>query len=94
MIKLKSILGEAYVGDCRTIIDRDILFSDATEMAQIIENSIKISYQDFCKVADLSGTPRLLKLYLRKNPDRFLFGKCENIKWVYDTNTDIHYFFV
>lgn len=97
MIKLKSLLLEdkkSFVGDCKTILNTNDLFSDATEMSQAIENGEEISYEDFVKDIDVKRTPKLFKLYLRKNPDKFSFGKYNNLIWAYHDDTDTHYFFI
>lgn len=69
------------------------IFSDATEMAQAVENSNPITIQKFWDNVDLFETSRLRKL-IEKYPNRFDFGENENLIWAHDNNTDIHYFFV
>ena len=95
MIKLRTLITEgklSYVGDCRSIVNHQTLFSDATQMAQAVENSIPITYDKFITLVDLSGTSRMFHLNLRKHPDWFTFGKHESLVWAYDG--DIHFFFV
>ena len=97
MIKLKSLLTEnqrTFRGDCRTILDRDDLFDDATEMAQAVENSEAITYQQFMSLADLTGINKLFKLKLRRETDPFDFAQYKDLVWAYDKDTDIHYFFL
>jgi len=96
MIKLKLLLENKsnYVGDCRTIIDNDILFSDATEMAQVIENSKQIPYEEFINSINFKNIPRLLMLNFRKHPNKFVFGKYGKLLWAHQVNNDIHYFFI
>jgi len=97
MIKLKTLLNESqrpYRGDCRTILDVDDLFSDATEMARVIEESEPITYQQFIEQANLTGTDRMFKLRLRRNTNEFQFGQYKDLVWSHDGDTDIHYFFL
>jgi len=97
MIKLNHIINEdkrLYRGDCRTILGQDDLFNDATQMSGAIENSDKIDYHTFGNEANLTGAPRMFKLRLRRNTDKFDFGKYKDLVWAYDTETDIHYFFL
>lgn len=105
MIKLKLLIetsgfSEKYFfrGDCRTILDQGTPFSDATEMAQAIENSIPISYAQFMNMIFVKDIPRsnfksaLVKYY----PDKFEFGSGNGdvpFVFAYDTIEDIHYFF-
>lgn len=89
MIKLMSFLLEnkkSYKGDCRTILDTSSLFSDATEMAQTIETGVSISYQQFLSLVNISHFP-----FIKQN---FEFGQNKNLIWAYDSDSDIHYFFI
>jgi len=97
MIKLMELVDDKkqYVGNCKTILDTDSsLFGDATEMAQAIDNSSTISHGDFVRQVNLTGVDRMLKLYLRREPDRLTYGKHDNLVWVYDDKSDTHYFFL
>ena len=71
----------SYLGDCRSMED----IYDATEMAQIIENSTSITAKQF---TNLTG-----KSYDNKNYYSFEYGKNNHIVWAYDLNEDIHYFY-
>lgn len=99
MIKLKEIAENikkyTYIGDCVTILDDPSSpFIDASAMAYMIENGDNnIGKKEFEYFVSLSGSPRLLKLELRKNPHKFTFGKNDNFMWAYNEETDIHYFF-
>ena len=101
MIKLKQIILEQLnkkycIGNCATILDDpNSPFSDATEMAQTIENGEQLEYTyELTNLLDLTGCPKMLKLNFRKHPDKLEFGRNENIYWIYDIEGDIHYFFL
>lgn len=75
----------SYEGCCIDIIDTTGLFSDATEMAQCVENSVKISHEDFKKtkfVADV-GEPETHEISYNEDYDLII---------VYIVNEDIHHF--
>ena len=71
-----------YLGDCRSI---DIW--DATEMAQIIENSKPITAKQFTSLTN--------KSYDSKGYYSWEYGKNDDkgVVWAYDLNEDIHYFY-
>lgn len=95
MIKLKQLLETAtYVSNCVDDESTAQIFDSATDMAYMIENSDLISYQEFIKLVNLTGTPRMLKLHLRRNPDDIAYGKHKDLIWAHDTIDDIHYFFL
>ena len=98
MIKLKNILVEnkkTYQHSCVHKNDdySNSIFNDASDMAYAIENSKPISIQIFLANTDIPNESKLGKL-LEKYPDRFDFGQYENLMWMHDSKTDIHYFFV
>ena len=68
------------VGDCRKSFGN--IFDDATEMAQAIEDSERISMSVF-----LSLCNAVAKTY-------FVFGKNKNLVWAYDPKKDVHYFYL
>lgn len=81
-------------GDCRTILDTDDLFSDATIMQQIVDSGNQITSDQFYQLVNLIDVPRMLKLKLRKNPNDFTFYQYKDLIWTYDEVEDIHYFFL
>ena len=97
MIKVKHLITEnkaSYIGDCKSIIDTCDIFSNATEMAQSIENSEPMTYNEFISSVNFHNAPRMFVLNLRKNPDWFTFGKHKNLIWAYCSEKDTHFFFV
>lgn len=88
-----------FVGDCRTCCD-DSNFpwaNDATELAQIVENSERVEVADFLNKCQVE-TKDTLKIALRlnwANNDNFTFsfGRYEDLFWMYDYDTDIHKFY-
>lgn len=98
MIKLKKLLTEdkrPFRGDCVGILDSgDDLFADATNMAQVVEQSTPITYEQFLVLADITGTSPLFKLNLRTKPDQFSFAQYKDMVWAYDEHLDVHYFFL
>jgi len=76
-----------YLGTCISTVD-DYCIWDATEMAQLIDNS---------KVFDIDGIyPFLsdeLKAKVKNNPSDIECGINGNIVFVYDVLNDIHYFY-
>lgn len=76
-----------YIGTCVSTVDDSCIW-DATEMAQLIENS---------KPFDIEGIyPFLsdeLKQKVKNNPSEIESGINDSIIWVYDTLEDIHYFY-
>ena len=71
-----------YQGDCITILDNSDLFGDATEMAQVIENSTPITKKDFKRLSQ------------GKTGKFFSYGRYKDLLWSYDTLEDIHYFYL
>lgn len=98
MIKLKNLLIEnhkkQFVGDCVGIIDCGTLFNDATEMAQAIENSSKVDYQHFIENVNPDSFPDDLITNINNRKNDFEFGMFEELLWAYDSDTDVHYFFI
>jgi len=76
-----------YLGTCISTVDDSCMW-DATEMAQLIENSNKF---------DIYGVyPFLsneLKQKVENNPSTIECGINNDIVWVYDSTEDIHYFY-
>lgn len=74
-----------YLGTCISTVDDSCIW-DATEMAQIIENS-----QPFDIEGIYSHLPDELKQKVKDN--KIKTGINGDIVWVYDTTKDIHYFY-
>lgn len=74
-----------YIGNCRTGLENGDLenyFSDATQMAQLVENSRIIDKKQFIQ---LGGIPKR---------NATLFGIYGAIVWQYVDRSDIHYFYM
>jgi hypothetical protein len=86
---------KAFVGDCATGLDNDTfqryIAQDATELAQLIENSNPISLDQFL---DLCMTDEKFRNRILRNKDIFEAGQFNDVIWLWDTNRDIHYFYV
>jgi hypothetical protein len=70
-----------FVGDCRTILRRSDLFGDATEMAQAVENSKRISAEQF---VNLTGARAFRGCR---------YGSYRGLVWKYNPKNDVHYFY-
>ena len=73
----------SYIGNCIDTVD-DMCIWDATEMAQLIENSKPISKE------------KIIKMFPKEfvgNINQMEAGNLNNIYWIHDWVKDIHYFF-
>jgi len=76
--------GVFYLGDCRTLLDSDQSpFSDATEMAQVVDNAEAIRREVF--LSHVSTPPVAL-------PASCSFSKNNRFLIAYNSRSDIHYF--
>ncbi len=86
-----------FIGNCISGLD-DPYFQntlgiyDATELAQLVENGIKISYEQFLNYANLH--PETIKK-IQQNPENyeFYYNRERNIVWIYNINEDVEYFY-
>ena len=76
-----------YLGNCIDTIDV-YQYWDATEMAQMIENSESYDIQKI-----LSFLTDYIKLKYQNTPGVFECGIYNDIVWVYDADDDMHYFY-
>jgi hypothetical protein len=66
--------------------------SDATEMAQIVENGREISLQEFVKMCQVDQ--KVISQIQRSIADySFFINDDSGIAWIYDDRRDIHYFY-
>ena len=77
-----------YLGTCISTVDDSCIW-DATEMAQLIENSDSFDIEGIYPF--LSDE---LKQKVKNNPSSIESGINENIVWIYDVKSDIHYFYI
>ena len=77
----------SYIGNCIDTVD-SLRMWDATEMAQVIENSDSYNIKNLFPFIEESMKQRILK-----NPENFESGRYGTIVWFYDFEPDIHYFF-
>lgn len=81
----------AYIGNCISGLEDEQFQSDVcedpTEMAQMIESSVDLSKDQFLK--NVIDVPFEIT-------DDFEFGYNEryDVMWAWDTDDDIHYFFI
>jgi hypothetical protein len=78
-----------YMGTCISTVDDSCIW-DATEMAQVIEAS-----EDFNLRIVMQFVNQPLKNEIELNINNFESGinKTNNIIWIYDIDSDIHYFY-
>ena len=80
---------KVFLGDCRTFLDDPQshgFASDATQLAQIVENGKEISPANFLKVCDIQQD-------ISRGGISFWINETVGLYWMYDENTDIHYFY-
>lgn len=73
---------KVYIGDCRTILESDSLFDDATELAQVVESAEPLTIAEASK---MTYNPR---------GDTFSYHDGSGLLIGYDTQTDVHYFYL
>jgi len=76
-----------FIGTCISTVDDSCIW-DATEMAQIIENSSSYDVMNILPFIDIK-----LKNSIIKNMQNFECGINNEIVWIYDINKDLHYFY-
>ena len=76
-----------YRGNCISITEDPDLDVDATEIAQLVENSVYITEGLFLQNCNV------LPEHLEIENQIFGFNKTEDVYFVYDTDKDIHYFY-
>ena len=76
-----------YIGTCISTVD-DLCMWDATEMAQLIDNSEPFDIGNI-----LPFVNQELKNKIYDTPSNFDCGKLKNIAWIYDFDDDMHYFY-
>ena len=77
-----------YVTSCRT---PEELNMDATELAQMVENSQIINKEEFLNNAEI--LPEHKKFLSTAYGTTYGYNKDYDIMWLYDINKDIHYFY-
>lgn len=85
---MKELLGNCVTGLNDPTFQR-LVASDATELAQLVENSSDLHQNKFlAQVPSMRGA-------IEAHPTRYTCGKSEDgrIYWVYDDETDIHAFY-
>jgi hypothetical protein len=92
MINLKNLLLEA--GDKKHFVKSVSNINDESEFInQSVKDIDSVPHYEFLQKISLTGSPRLLKLYLRRRTDDFQFGQTTTLIWAYDSRDDIYYFF-
>lgn len=93
--KLALNVKKKFVGTCVTGLNNDFfqnnIAQDATELAQLIENSQPITLSQFLESCDVDLN---LKTKILKNKNTFEAGQSNNIIWLWNKNSDIHYFYL
>jgi hypothetical protein len=83
----KQATSYEYIGDCRDTVDT-LKIWDATQMAQLIENSSPLNPQGIMEIVGENFSQQIMQ-----NPSIFEAGEYQSIVWLYNTEIDIHYFF-
>ena len=81
-VNVKS--NKSYIGNCTQDDFVEDFFSDATKMAQEVEDGTKISKEEFMKNVNIR--PEHLK-------GKKEYYKKGNLYWVYDVSRDVHHFY-
>lgn len=79
-----------YIGNCTEDEAWETIFSDASDMACVIENSVKMRLEKFVKI--VNPNLAMYKLILNMPDVDFGYHKARHIGWAYDSVNDIHYF--
>jgi len=91
----KAQVKKIFIGDCTTGINnevfKDVIAEDATELAQLIENSTLITLSQFLDLCDIDDK---FKKRIFKSKDIFEAGQFNNIVWLFDKNRNKHYFYI
>ena len=89
MIRLTEILKwYHYIGDCKTGLEHENfqieVADDATELAQLIENSKNMSKNSFAMATGISN----------EDAEEFGYNEDRNVVWSYNQGEDLHKFYV
>jgi hypothetical protein len=75
-----------YYGNCITILDQEWQHLSATDMDQLVEEGVIMSVDRFMTM--ILCIPFVIK------PDMsYWHNKKRSVAWIYDPDSDIHYFF-
>jgi len=75
---------------------KDIIASDATELAQIVENGEELYRNEFYSIANVDKkiVDKIASSFVKDEKRyRFFVNFGKNIAWIYDCFKDIHYFY-
>jgi len=79
---------KVFVGTCIDTLDRGCdYFSDATQMAQVVECGVEISKERFLENCHLRDTKRI------KGDSEFWYNGRHDLYWIHNKETDTHYFY-
>ena len=85
-----------FVGNCLTcFLDpwfKDNVASDATELAQLVENGQDITKREFLDKVFIEP-PHFMMLKLPSSNCLFGFNQEKKVAWIHDINKDVHYFY-
>ncbi len=87
---LSKIAQKVFLGSCiHCLEDPEFPFSDATELAQIVEGGREISKEQFLSMCQVDKDTIHL---IHNDSGRYSFF-VNGIAWAYDDRNDIHYFY-
>lgn len=70
-----------YIGNCINLANN--YFSDATEMAQLVENAVEITWEEFSKEC----------IFPQRQGQKYYKAETETIMFLHDEINDVHHFF-
>jgi hypothetical protein len=79
-----------YIGNCTEDNAMELIFSNASDMACVIEDSVKVNSKE--KFFNKIGNSALNGSFCVAICNEFGYHEDRNIAWGYDKKHDIHYF--
>lgn len=81
-----------FLGTCISTVDDHCIW-DATEMAQLIENSSEVNPYGLIHLLSGLSSAKNINHRFKNNPSSFEAGYYGDTYWIWDADKDIHYFF-
>ena len=80
-----------YWDTCQNILEQpDCLISDSTELQQIVDSGKSLTKEQFLSIVNLSSVNKEI---INSSEVEFGITEDDSLAWLYDPNTDIHYFY-
>ena len=94
--KYNKIALKIFIGNCINDLNDEYFQSrvadDATNLAQLVENGVEMSEQDFFKIVSLDQNT-MQKLTQNPINYKYYYNSGRNVVWFYDEDKDIEYFY-